>query len=95
MQAVLGQSFYKLAGLSCRCTTLLYCRTVDSIIAVILLTCYEHLGVDSPRVKAVDSHALGFHVLCQVTGKHHASQFGQRVAVMTAEALLLQQEYFP
>ncbi len=59
------------------------------------LTCYEHLGIDSTRVKAVDSHTLGLHVLCQVTCKHHASQLGQRIAVMTAEALLLQQEYFP
>ena len=59
------------------------------------LTCNEHLGVDSARIKAVDSRTLGLHVLCQVTGKHHASQLGQRVAVVTAEALLLQQEHFP
>lgn len=65
------------------------------MIALMWLTCYEHLGVDSARIKAVDSHTLGLHVLCQVTGKHHASQLGQRVAVVTAEALLLQQEYFP
>ncbi len=68
---------------------------MDSITALMWLTCYEHLGVDSARIKAVDSHTLGLHVLCQIAGKHHARQFGQRVAVMTAEALLLQQEYFP
>ncbi len=85
----------KVSGNSCKYTTVLHCLTVDGWIAFMWLTCYENLGVDSARIKAVDSHTLGLHVLCQVAGKHHASQLGQRVAVMTAEALLLQQEYLP
>ncbi len=89
IQAILSQSFCEVAGVSCGQTTLLDSLTVDSMIALIWLTCYQHLGVDSARIKAVDSHTLWLHALCQVASKHHASQFGQRVAVMTAEALLL------